>query len=152
MNTSPKNFEEQSLKLLKENGARITQPRKLVISCLANSPKPLSAKEVYEQISKDSSASKIDQVSVYRILETLAELELVHQVFPSGGYMACFHSQCGSTLHVLIRCTSCESIKELDVPQETVAPMVSYLKNEQGFTPDDHVFQMNGLCSNCQEK
>ena len=135
---------------LRKTGARVTQPRLSVIRCLATAGKPLSARELFEQIEKDQSLGKVDQVSVYRILEALSELELVHQVFPSGGYLPCFHRDCRATLHVLIRCSACEHIEEIDIPQETLAPMIWYLQNERGFYPDEHVFQMNGLCSKCR--
>lgn len=137
---------------LRETGARVTQPRISVIRCLAEAAEPLSAREVFERISRDREAANVDQVSVYRILEALSELGLIHQVFPSGGYLPCFHQNCSSTLHVLIRCTSCERVDELDVPQETLAPMVWYLRNEQDFYPDEHLFQMNGLCAACRQK
>ena len=140
------NFVDVCTSALKGSVARITKPRLAVINCLANANGPLSAREIYEIISKNKDLGSIDQVSVYRILEAISKLELIHQVFPSGGYLACFHSAWESMLHVLIRCSSCEEIKELDVPQETVAPMIWYLKKEQSFHADEHVFQMNGLC------
>jgi len=151
VNERAKTFLDSCVSLLRKDGSRITQPRLLVINCLGRSDSPLTAREVHEIISKDKKASNIDQVSVYRILEALLKLELVHQVFPSGGYLACFHIKCGAAVHVLTRCSSCEQIEELDLPQEAIAPILRYLKTKQHFQPDSHLFQMNGLCSECRE-
>ena len=145
-------FLEACTKALRKSGARVTQPRIAVIRCLASSETPLSARDVFERIQGDKNAPSVDQVSVYRILDTLCELELLHQVFPSGGYLPCLHQECSSKLHVLIRCSECEFIEELDVPQETLAPMIWYLKDERGFYPDEHMFQLNGLCSKCKKR
>jgi len=148
-NCAGENFEQSCIEALRKNGSRITQPRRLVIKCLGAAKKPLSAREVFETIGDEHGS--VDQVSVYRSLETLTELGLLHQVFPSGGYLACFHSNCQTTRHVLIRCSKCEMIRELDVPQDTVAPMLVYLEEQQEFFPDEHVFQMNGLCRSCKK-
>ena len=144
-------FTKVCLEVLRESGARVTQPRRAVISCLGKADKPLSAREVYEEISCDSSVSSVDQVSVYRILETLSELELVHQIFPSGKYIPCLHSNCDNIVHVIVRCTSCEAINELNIPQETFAPMQAYLQTKYDFFLDQQVFQVNGLCASCKK-
>lgn len=134
--------------MLRDGGARVTKPRTVVLKVLSQSRRPLSAREVFEAVSHTEDS--IDQVTVYRVLETFLEIGMVHQVFPSGNYLPCFHSQCGQSMHVLVRCSSCESIEELDIPQETIAPMLWYLRREQGFEPDNHLFQVNGTCSSCQ--
>jgi Fe2+ or Zn2+ uptake regulation protein len=145
------NYLEDCKRALKAAGARVTKPRISVILCLSAASKPLSARDVFEQISERSDLVAVDQVTIYRILEMLSDLGLVHQVFPTGGYMACFHSKCFHAQHVLTRCVKCESIDEIDIPQESVAPMLWYLKNQLGFEADEHVFQMNGVCANCEK-
>lgn len=142
-------FVETSLDVLRSLGARVTKTRSAVLQALSSTKKPLSARELFELVSKSKDAGKIDQVTVYRILETLEEFGLIHRVFPSGGYLPCFHQNCGDSLHILIRCSSCEDITELDVPQETLAPMLWHLKEKHGFLPNAHFFQINGLCSPC---
>lgn len=145
-------YEKACTEALRASGARITKPRIAVIRCLADASNPLTARELFEQLKAQPDLQSVDQVSVYRILEALSELGLVHQVFPSGGYLPCLHQHCGAQLHVLTRCSNCEHIEELDVPQETLAPIVWFLKNNSGFQPDEHLFQMNGLCRRCQSK
>jgi Fur family ferric uptake transcriptional regulator len=142
-------YEQACTAALRGSGARVTKPRLAVIHCLATAIRPLTARELFEELQRTNEVRGVDQVSIYRILEALRELGLVHQVFPSGGFLPCFHHSCTSQLHVLIRCSQCERIEELDVPQETLAPIIWYLKNNKGFQPDEHLFQMNGLCQQC---
>ena len=144
-------YERACVEALRKSGARVTKPRLAVIRCLARSDNPLSARELFEAIEQQDTQDSADQVSVYRILDALAGLGMVHQVFPSGGYLPCLHHACGAQLHVLIRCSKCEQIQELDVPQETLAPVIWYLKDNVGFEADTHVFQMNGLCKSCDK-
>ena len=147
--TEKSDYIENCETALKDSGARITKPRRAVIRCLSSADGALTPREILEVILKDKESEDIDQVSVYRILETLSSLGLVHQVFPSGGYIACFHIRCDKKHHVLIRCSSCETTSELDVPEETLSPMFWFLEKEVGFSPTGHVFQVNGYCKDC---
>lgn len=141
------NFIEACSNAFRESGGRVTETRLAVVRCLANSQQPLTAKEIFDKLDRKS---KIDQVSVYRILEALLELDLVHQVFPSGGYIPCHHTSCEQSFHILTRCSSCNAIEESHVPADKVEPLVSYLKNKKKFYPDVHVIQINGLCVSCK--
>ena len=145
-------FVDRCSETLRTSGARVTKTRLAVVRAMSEAKKPLSATKLYEVFSENKSLGKIDQVTIYRVLETLKELGLVHQVFPSGGYLPCFHQHCGDAMHVLVRCSSCEEVTELDVPQETLAPMFWYLNGEHGFSADEHLFQINGKCSSCSPK
>lgn len=143
---------ENCLQTLRESGARITAPRRLVIQCLADAKSPLSPREILQIVKTAPDSGSLDQVSVYRILEALLELGLVHRVAPSGSFIACRHTTCVSTLHVLTRCTKCEKAVETDVPAKVVAPLLNYLKTDLKFLPQDHIFQIDGLCGSCQKK
>ena len=147
-----KEFIGTSLELLRKSGYRITGPRKLVLDCLAQVSRPLSPRGMLEHIEADSSTPNIDQVSIYRILEALYELGIVHKVGPSGEYIACHHLDCHAQPHILLRCTSCNAINEIDVPQPVVEPMRWFLKEKHQFMPDAHMFQIDGLCQTCVNK
>ncbi len=67
----------------------MTDTRMAVLRCIATTGRPLTAKEVFEKLSKGRSKISIDLVSIYRILQTLEEHALVHQVLPNGGFFPC---------------------------------------------------------------
>lgn len=150
-------FEELCIRALKDAGCRVTNPRLAVIRCLGSAKKPLTAPEVFTQIEREKkkrAGGAADKVSVYRTLQTLNELKLIHQVMPTGAYIACSHHDCVDSYHVLSRCQNCDRVEELGVPSEVVAPLLFHLQNTNRFTPDSHLLHMEGHCSSCsmQEK
>lgn len=78
-------YEDHCIAALRTAGFRITMPRVQVIRALANATVALSAYAIHEKIVE--SGGKIDVVSVYRILETLQEVGLIHHVGIADGYV-----------------------------------------------------------------
>ncbi len=147
--TSSRGFREICLETLREAGYRITKQRIAVIESLSKADSPLTAPELYERLSRRSKGAPLDKVSVYRVLDTLLELKLVHRAAPFGAYLACSHQDCSDSHHVLSRCTECDHVEELDVPNEVVAPLLFHMKESLHFTPDSHLLHMDGICSDC---
>lgn len=143
-------FLSTSLEALKTAGCRITRSRIAVIECIAKAEQPLSAPAIYEQLSGSGGGDvTLDKASVYRILDTLSQLNLVHRVTPEGTYLACNHRACKHSHHVLSRCTKCNEVKEVDVPSEVVAPLLFHMKHTLQFVPDSHLLHMDGICADC---
>ncbi len=130
---------------LKLSGARITKPRLAVMRCLAASTTALTPREILAAIGGD----ELDQVTVYRVLETFSELGLVHQAGPAGGFVACTHLACDVALHILSHCKACDRTEEIDVPAEIMSPLRWYLTHEAKFRPEGHIMQVNGVCARC---
>ena len=145
-------FTDTCTKVLKGVGARITQPRLAVIRCLEQAKKPLQPKDIIDNIESDDSLPKVDRVSVYRVIETLLEHHLVHQVAPTGGYVACTHSECSKQMHILTSCSGCGKIDEMHVPSEVMAPLRWFLQGERGFEPEENFLQVQGTCKACGNK
>ena len=122
------------------------------MQCLAAATVSLSPREIQEAIGKDKTSKDVDQVSIYRILETFQKLGLVHQVHPSGGFIACSHINCKGELHVLIHCAMCHKTTEADIPKEIFNPIQWYLKETYGFSHQTNLFQLDGICSICSPK
>ena len=118
-----------------------------MIEILSDISSPMTAREVFEK--SKASKVKLDKVTVYRVLERFEDLGLIHQIFPSGGYVPCFHKDCSSSHHILMHCLVCENILEIDVPEDTIEPIAGHLKKEYKFTLDENHFQLNGVCGSC---
>lgn len=136
-------------KILKEHQLRVTKPRKMVIQGLKKSTVPQSARELMKDLETDHD---IDQVTIYRILETFLDIGLIHQVFPSGGYLLCDHIKCQHGIHVMLHCTNCEKHSEIEIPKEIFSPLEWYLKESHAFTPNHHLIQMDGQCQHCKKE
>jgi Fur family ferric uptake transcriptional regulator len=137
---------------LKEAGNRVTQPRMAVVECLAQANTPLSPVQVFDKVSKTRKDLRVDKVTVYRVLETLHQLDLVHQVGPDGLFIACRHPGCNVSFHVMTSCQNCGQTTEHDVPEGVVAPLQWYLVERMKFLPREHFFQVNGCCASCAKK
>lgn len=141
-------FIESGIAALRADGARVTKSRKAVLEVLAAASTPITARELFSKFEKDGLS--IDQVTVYRILEAFEELDLIHRVYPSGGFLACFHQGCCRSLHLMTHCTSCEVTAETHVPENSMKGLVEFLSKELEFEIVGHVLQVNGLCSKCR--
>lgn len=136
---------------MKRAGAKITKSRLAVIQCLGAATDALTPRQILGVIADDASTPDIDQVSVYRVLELLVRLGLVHQIHPSGGYVPCSHIDCAEEMHILTHCTQCDQTRESGIPAEMFAPVQWYLSNRLKFAPKEHHLQIDGLCADCRE-
>ena len=141
-----KNYIEICTDTFRNNGGRLTTSRLLVVKVLADSKKPLSAKQIFEKLDKKK---LIDKASVYRTIDLLLELDLIHQIFPEGGFVACFHSSCSAKVHVLISCKICDAIEEIHIPNNAIDPLLNHIFTENKFKIDKDHFQISGSCKNC---
>ncbi|MFN8221120.1 MAG: transcriptional repressor [Fimbriimonadales bacterium] len=79
-----KEFEDHALTQLRIAGYRITMPRVQVIQALGDAETALSPYQIHQKIL--ANRGRIDVVSVYRILNTLQDLGLVHYIGATDGY------------------------------------------------------------------
>jgi Fe2+ or Zn2+ uptake regulation protein len=142
-------FQDLAVEALQNANFRITKPRIAVIECLAHSKAPLSPKSIYEKVIH-SGEFKIDQVSVYRILETLAQLNLIHQVFPSGDYLPCTTRCEQNPNHIILNCTKCEKVTEIHLDWNYIHNIFENVNNKFKFTPAKQMFQIDGNCEKCR--
>jgi Fe2+ or Zn2+ uptake regulation protein len=144
-----KSFQKIANETLKSVNFKITKPRLAVINCLETAKKPLSPKNIFEQI-KQKNESKIDQVSVYRVLESLTQLGLVHQIYPSGDYVSC-HTSCEKKpSHILLNCSKCNETLEMQLEWNFIESIFEKIKISAKFNPIGHMMQINGICVECQ--
>jgi Fe2+ or Zn2+ uptake regulation protein len=150
---SPHSYVRVCLDAMKEDGARITRTRKAVIDCLSTTSHALTPQEIMKHVTdRVEGIEGIDLASVYRILKYMSELGLVHQVGPNGGFFPCIHSHCGTGIHIITRCNSCESTTELHIPDEKTTSLMLYLQNEIDFLPEEHILEIKGTCGKCSGK
>lgn len=154
VNNQVVSYRDLCIEALRRSGCRITNARIAVIECIAKSNKPLSAPDIFDKLKKSHRASAneplLDKVSVYRVLDALLDLNLVHRVAPTGEYLACNHLQCLNVHHVILRCTECNKVEEIDIPKEVVAPLLSHMQHNLQFIPNSHLLHMDGQCLSCR--
>ena len=134
-----------------ENGARLTQRRRQVLSVLIQSSSPLSAYEVLDLCNR-STTSAMPAMSVYRILDFLEQQLLVHRLSTSNKYVSCAHITCDhkhfQTTHFLL-CEGCSSVEEVDATQEA-SDALEQMAKTVGFKLTTQQFELSGICTTCQ--
>jgi Fur family zinc uptake transcriptional regulator len=145
---------EQALQILKQKGFRLTQPRRHVLEALAQATEPRSPYELTDWLA--GHGQKVDTVSIYRILECLEDLGLVHRVLGTGkvlkcsleGEETCTRHQADHCHHLLI-CRQCQRIAEVHCPGfESIMAQVSA---ESRFRIEAHHLEFLGLCEPCSQ-
>ena len=164
-------YVSRALNILKQAGFRITRPRQLVLSVLDESHVPLSAYDVKARL--DAMDERVDTVSVYRILDCLAEHGLVHglggeftglgpketpsgrgpgavkfQKCQIGDETSCHHKQADHCHHFL-RCERCHGVTEVHCP-EALGALIREMVTQSGFSANRHTVEVFGVCLGCQ--
>lgn len=122
---------------------RNTLPRRAVISVLMNSPQPLLPLQVHAKVSAEVEGVNI--ATVYRILEKLQTAHVVHE-HAGGGLTLCAVGDAPGH-HVLLRCQSCNTVKECI--DGTLCKAESAVAAQFGFSRLRHVTELVGSCSHC---
>lgn len=133
---------------LRERGHRITMPRRAVIDALSRA----EGHPTVEQITADIAERwpGIHLTTVYRTLETLAEVGVVTHVHLASG--TAYHladTAGGMPAHVHAQCRTCHRV--IDLPDDVLDDVRRRLDASAGFRLDPHHVALSGLCRDCAD-
>jgi len=143
-----------ALTLLRKRGERVTRARRAVLEVLDSTTEHLNADEIARRAA--AKAPGVHRATVYRALSTLGELEMVRHTHV-GGSAAVYHlavldpelgAEANANAHAHVRCTSCGIV--LDVPAETLRPLVGRLERDLDFHLDPAHAALLGTCALCR--
>jgi len=132
-----------------ENGLRLTNKRKQVLTLLLQSEKALSAYELVDSF-KVTFSESIPAMSVYRILEFLEHEQMVHKLDSMNKYVACAHISCDSnhSHSQFLICEKCEKVKEVNL-EGRAWQQLQKTAHDKGFLFIKPQLEMNCLCNDC---
>ena len=133
----------------KEQGERLTDKRKQVLSGLLQSDTALSAYELVDYCRTEYGHS-IPAMSVYRILDFLQSQRLVHKLNLANKYVACSHITCEHDHGVpqFLICGNCQRVSEITVAKSTIKALERSV-DAAGFHLVSPQLEMDCLCENC---
>lgn len=142
---------EQAEKSCHQQGKQLTPKRKTVLRALVESSTALSAYELIDYC-KTHLELTLQPMSVYRILDFLLEMHLVHKLKVSNKYILCTHIRCDHDHGIpqFLICTKCDKITEQALAPEMVVGLKSHAR-QQGFTVTSQQLEINGICDDCNE-
>lgn len=128
-------------------GARNTRQRTAVVNVLRELDNFSSAKTIHDELR--SRELKVGLTTVYRTLQSLAEIEAVDVLHMSTGETLYRHCESEKHHHHLV-CIDCGRTEEISGgPVETWAKQVAA---DYGFELTGHDAEIFGRCHNCQDQ
>ena len=137
--------EDLLIRKIREAGLRLTLPRRAVIRALLASEEPfIKARTIIEHVREGT--GQIEASTVYRILDDLARIGLVHHVPLGGGRSGRWHITLNHD-HEHLVCEICG--KTMEVSHEEFSPLYELLRSEYSFQINPHHFAFIGSCIGC---
>ena len=137
--------EDLLIERIREAGLRLTLPRRAVVRALAASDEPfISARLIIDHVRE--SAGRIEASTVYRILDDLARIGLVHHIPLGDGRAGRWHITLDHD-HEHLVCEVCG--RTLEIPHTEFAPLYELLRSRYGFQTNPHHFAFLGSCEDC---
>jgi Fur family transcriptional regulator, zinc uptake regulator len=134
-------------------GAQLTPLRRTVLGLVLESPRPVGAYALLDQLKSDR--ARAAPPTVYRALEFLLEQRLVHRLEKLNAFIACHVHDCGGPndkhghehpAQFLI-CGACGTVTELEEPQ--ISRALDAAASRAGFRPSRATVEIEGTCAHC---
>lgn len=129
-----------------ELGERLTPARLAAYAELLESRKAISAYELIALL-EDRQNRKIAPLTVYRHLDFLTRVGLVHRIESTQSYLACDHPHGDHECQYLL-CSDCGCVEELQ--SDSLQDMLGKVASKRGFQPARTVVEISGVCEKCQ--
>lgn len=127
------------------NSPKLTRNQQLVFDALSDAQSPLSAYTILDQLREDGFRAPLQ---VYRALDKLLDLGLIHRLESLNAFIACAHPQCHlQGLAVFAICDQCGQTTEFAEP--VIEKQVIQWARSNHFHPTKTTVEIRGNCANC---
>ncbi len=128
---------------------RFTSLRRAVFEIIFKNGEPIKPYDILEELKKPAYKKVTKPPSVYRCLDYLVAVGVVHRLNSSGAYTYCTHPDLHRECYFLI-CQKCQQLIECCSLQITDA--VNQIIHENNYVNTTVALEIEGICSNCQKK
>lgn len=129
--------------LLKEAGLRATQPRLRILELLKDSAYPLSVADITHLIGRP----RIDQVTIYRTLETFVQAGLVQHLELHQGRS--FFELATRDHHHHLVCRSCGRVEDVEGCDMSALEKKLAKRSKNFHAVTSHALEFFGECNSC---
>jgi len=126
----------------------LTKNQKLVMGRLSHAKGALSAYTILDELRDEGFKAPLQ---VYRALDKLVEIGLVHKLESLNAFIACQHPSCeGATTETVVFtiCENCGDVEEL--VNEKLLSSINGLASKIDFALKQSVIELRGVCSACK--
>lgn len=129
--------------------SQLTKNQALVFKALTNAACPLSAYSILDELRDEGFRAPLQ---VYRALEKLLEMRLVHRLESQNAFVACKHTSSDGVDHnhdtvAFMICETCGTVAE--IADESLQLQLQGLAGSEKFVLDQSVVELRGKCHDC---
>ena len=126
----------------------LTRNQSLVFGVLSHSECPLSAYSILDKLRDDGFKAPLQ---VYRALNELQKVGLIHRIECLNAFVACSQPDCGSHEYIAFAiCENCEKVIEFS--NDGVKSGLNYWAGTQKFQLQQTIIELRGKCQTCVAK
>ena len=130
-------------------GLQMTALRRDVVSIFAQALQPLGAYAIIQKLSEAQNRI-VAPPTVYRTLDFLVDNGFVVKIESRQAYVACDHPGHDHDHHgIVFSCTKCG--RAVEVESKAVDKELVQIAERLGFKSERNVFEIEGLCADCQK-
>jgi len=134
------------LSVLKQHHYKLTPQRRAVLRVFGSSQEHLTPAEIYEKVQPECPG--IGLVTIYRLLQILAELGLICEVH-SGDNCGRYLIRRQTVHHHHLICSACGTV--VDFTDCDLSELEQRLSRDTRFEMEGHLLEFYGRCRNCQK-
>lgn len=139
--SAEKSFSQQ----LRASGQKATKARQGILTVLAESDKPLTARDIFLRLRQSADGTSL--ATVYRNLKLLDDGGLIQRAGIWNG-QTLYRQHCLDHQHQLI-CLGCRKVVKIaGCPLENFSRQIG---EREGFTVTEHLLELYGYCLECAE-
>ncbi|MBT4932286.1 MAG: transcriptional repressor [Rhodospirillaceae bacterium] len=136
---------QSAVDLCNQRGARLTTLRRRVLELIWKSHKPVGAYELLDILKTERRNAQ--PPTVYRALDFLLELGLVHRIESLNAFIGCCAPDTTHSSQFLI-CRDCGAAAEIS--DNRLDKAIEGLADEAGFSVLHRIIEVAGHCPNCR--
>ena len=132
-----------------KRASELNNKQSLVMNLLSKAKGPLSAYQILYDLNDHGFRGP---TQVYRVLDKLLELGLVHRLESMNAFVACQQEKCdekNKEINLFTICKICGSVQEL--LSNGLKNIVKSLSKDNNFLLKSSVLELNGVCSKCKD-
>ncbi len=141
----PKKWRKLAEQRCAQAGERLTPARLAAYAEMQASNRPLSAYELIALLEKRQKR-KIAPLTVYRHLDFLVKVGLVHRLETAQAYLPCVHPEHAHESQYLL-CSNCGHVDEVE--SKRLGTLLGKIADQHDFRPEAAVVEIKGLCGSC---
>ena len=122
----------------------LTKNQILVLDKLTAASKPQTAYSLLEQLKEHGLKAPLQ---IYRALDKLLALGLIHKLESINSFVACQHADCAHQIAGFAICDGCDQVSEI-IDDELESQIRSVAKTA-GLVPKKSTMEIHGLCISC---